>query len=288
MPRQFSPHAIVVALMGVGLFGCAVDVAPSVRNDETAPSSTTALVVIHQAVGNGAARSEISARFVKTMEGAIDERVLQLAGADPIPEMGCAPIGAPSPSAGPTRAITFLDRGDLVASSGPSSIVLSPREVPDPVGLISGVVYFGRTLDDSLPTSEAIRVTSADGSVAIHADVPVPLSDLRVGGEEAVDGLFTLSSLASGAPSANGSDLSIDVTWHQGVPDDIAIFDFTANEGDAYRCAFGDIGHGTIVLPTSAYTAITARRFHHIARDVDHARSDVRIDSARSYRLSIR
>jgi len=281
MPYSPALLTSIAALLGASALGCAADVEPPSRAEVAASAATTALIVLHQVHGVEGVRTEVSARFVTVAEGLVDERSLRLAGAEPLPDMGCGVITTSHLPAAPARPIVLLDQGDLIVTRPTGMIALTPREIPDPVGIVAGVAYIGRSFDDT-PSAPAGRfsIASADQKVAIQADAPPPLSQLRIGSEEARD-----NDIVVLPEHITADEISFEATWQASTRNDLVVFDFSRIDGDSIRCAFGDRGQARIALPSATYTQMTTRRIHHETTTSETMQTDVRADTVRAYRI---
>lgn len=137
--------ALLPAMM-MALVGCSVgDPAAAELADADAPSRVVPLVVVERAVGaSGAARQEATAHFVRARGAALDAAAFKLTGAAlDLPAPGACTTGDRD-LGGPAQAVELVSAGIVALEASAARVVLGPREIPDPVGLVAGTVYAGR------------------------------------------------------------------------------------------------------------------------------------------------
>lgn len=236
------PLFVLSALSMANLVGCG-DPTPEVNADPTS-STATAVVVVERTSGPGMGDNRgdtVNARFVRVRQGAVDEAALRIAGiAEDVPVAGScsAPIET-SPSI-QGRSVELLDVGQVVLSdSAAKSMVLLPRSMPNPAGVVSGVFYSARAAD------------------AFSAGSPVTLRSL--GGPDLVEG-FAVSSLAPRevsdvrvASTAGG----LEVSWDPGDADlhDLFYVDvLSPGARVVVRCS--GVDPTRVVVPSSAFVGV--------------------------------
>ena len=237
--------AALLALAGCSVGSADVDTEPTAQ-------STAAIVVVERTAGPGdLARSEVIARFVRTSRGGVDEQALRIAGARAVPAVGvCASLD--EMDAAP-RPVELADVGSVTVESAGARVALVPRQVPDPVGMISGVIY----------------------SAPISADQALTRTDVRVSGGE-LDGV-TADTTARG----------LELGWDAGDDArDVVFVDVSARGRVGVRCAFADGGRG--VVPAAWVTAndVGTLTLHRVRRAPFQARgldaAELRFDFART------
>lgn len=230
----------VLSLVSSSLVAC-VDAAPDTTAESTS-STATAIVVVERTSGPGDALrgDSVTARFVRVRQGAVDDPALRLAGvAEDLPTAGSC--FAPSDSAPVIhgRSVELLDVGQVVLTSeGSKSTVLLPRAMPDPAGVVSGVLYSStsRAADVFAPGSRVSLKSSggADLGEGFSVDVTAPreLADVRV------------TSVANG----------LDVAWDAANDGDTVYVDvLSAAPRTLMRCTGTDAGRIVVpLLPTSS------------------------------------
>lgn len=147
--------------------GCTVPSSSDNPDAEAIAQSTTAVVVVERTTGPGEAAhaDNVVARFVRVQQGIVDDQVLRVVGAAddvpaPVPAMGTCTAVDPdhtesfegrSSAARTPRGTTLLDVGAVALedskTSGAKGTELLPRMMPDPAGVVSGVIYSARAND---------------------------------------------------------------------------------------------------------------------------------------------
>jgi hypothetical protein len=171
-----------VVLLGGALVGCA-SAAIDPAGAEPGSPAVTAIISLERSAGPGdASRGDsVAARFVRARRGSVDESALRIAGIDAeIPAAGtCIVQGArastTSPDPSGERGVELLDVGHVTIKSegksegmsegksegksegmseGARPTVLTPRSMPDPAGVVSGVLYVSKAPDVFAPGSK--------------------------------------------------------------------------------------------------------------------------------------
>jgi len=287
--------------LGLALMGCSVAATPDEVGADAETSSVTAVVVVSRTVGfagEGAARSEAVARFVRVRGAAVDDDALRMVGAAvDVPAAGtCTRLASPSqPAAAGTiaPAVELVDVGPLALETDAMKKTLVARRVPDVADLVSGVVYAARTADGepAFPSSGRFVVRSAgraaqpgiDSAVdvapfTIEARVDGEPNDLKIGDQDAPAGATI--TLPAGA--------AIDLAWEPaaGASADDAVYVDVAPPGGVAtaRCAFADTGHAALAASTFGSDDGTMA-VHRLHRESFHAKGidagEVRFDFAR-------
>ncbi|MFO0739221.1 MAG: hypothetical protein U0270_25205 [Labilithrix sp.] len=225
--------ALVGILAAPSLVACASGVdAPA--PDTTSPA--TAVVEVERSTGPGdSTRNDaVAARVVRVKQGSVDESALSLAGVGAeVPAAGTCIV--PSESAVVGRSVELLDVGQVsMTSESGKSLVLGPRLMPDPAGVVSGYFYSARSADAFVPGSKVALRSSGSPDLpdgfSISANAPRELVDLHV------------------TPTADGLDLTWDATdsdAHDLVYADV----LSPSPRVALRCVANDAGH--LLIPST-------------------------------------
>ncbi len=256
-PALLAPAALL-ALAGCSVGSADVDTEPTAQ-------STAAIVVVERTAGPGdLARSEVIARFVRTSRGGVDEQALRIAGARAVPAVGvCASLD--EMDAAP-RPVELADVGSVTVESAGARVALVPRQVPDPVGMISGVIY----------------------SAPISADQALARTDVRVSGGE-LDGVTATATAPREMTgvTADTTARGLELGWDAGDDArDVVFVDVSARGRVGVRCAFADGGRG--VVPAAWVTAndVGTLTLHRVRRAPFQARgldaAELRFDFART------
>lgn len=232
------PLLLAGLLASSSLVAC-VGAAPEPTADPTS-STATAIVVVERTAGPGeSVRGDtVTARFLRVRQGAVDDPALRMAGvAEEIPAPGGCLTPSDAPSTMQGRSVELLDVGQVVLTGeGAKSTVLLPRSMPDPAGVVSGVLYSStsRAADLFSPGSRVSLRSSGGTDLAegfsVSVGAPREIGDVRV------------------APSAAG----LDVTWDSGDadPKDVVYVEVTGpGQRGALRCTATETGH--LVLPAA-------------------------------------
>jgi len=159
---------------------------------ETTSSTATAVIVVERTAGPGdTVRGDaVTARFVRVSGGAVDDAALRMAGvAADIPPVGTCSTPSDDAPAVLGRAVELLDVGPVTLSSqategASKSTVLVPRLIPDPAGVVSGVVYSSRSADVFSPSSRVTLRSNGGTDLAegfnVTVTAPHDVADVRV------------------------------------------------------------------------------------------------------------
>jgi hypothetical protein len=185
-------RALLPLLAGLSASGLVACTLPESEPVETTSSSATAVIVVERTAGPGeTVRGDaVTARFVRVSGGAVDDSALRMAGvATDIPAAGtCITPSDDAPSV-LGRAVELLDVGPVTltsqATEGASkSTVLMPRLMPDPAGVVSGVVYSSRSADVFSPSSRVTLRASGGADLVegfnVTVTAPHDVADVRV------------------------------------------------------------------------------------------------------------
>ncbi len=200
-----------LGLLLLTLTACSANVSSPGESDADTLTQTTAVVTFERTTtgdsGREVVRGAATARFVQARTPAfaseraqtsqLDERALKLVGAafEAPPSFGCVPLSAELDAAA-GRALELADVGGLqviqTSASGPGTraFPLVPRQVPDPVGLVGGVLYYAATPAPELSSLLApgsrysVRAAGSSGVAAfeLSGTAPVEVSDVRLAG----------------------------------------------------------------------------------------------------------
>src|SRR4051812_17831387 len=139
---------IELALVGIlavpSLVACGVSTADPTPDPST-PTTATAVVEVERTTGPGdSTRNDaVAARVVRVKQGAVDDSALAIAGvgAD-VPAAGTCIVPSDAATSIAGRSVELLDIGQVsITSDSAKSLVLAPRTMPDPAGVVSGVFY---------------------------------------------------------------------------------------------------------------------------------------------------
>jgi len=263
---------LLTAAVGVSAMGCAVGAPDNIPDAEAGSTNATAIVVVERTSGPGdvASRDAVIARFVRVRQGAVDDAALRIAGvAQDLPALGTCSV--PTAPAVQPRNVELLDVGPVsVDGAQGKTTVLLPRVMPDPAGVVSGVVYSSRAPEAFAPGNKlSLRANGGpdllDGfSVSVKA--PREVSDLKV-----------LSQ-----------PLGLDITWDAADADarDTVYLDVLAPAPRVVvRCAATDVGR--FVVPHTAIGAFEEGQIavHRVRREAFRSKGiepgEVRFDIAR-------
>jgi hypothetical protein len=246
-----APLLLLGVAVSSGLVAC-VGAAPEPSADPTS-SAATAIVVVERTAGPGDAvkGDAITARFVRVRQGAVDDPALRMAGvAEEIPSPGACLTPSDNAGAMQGRSLELLDVGQVVLSSeGAKSTVLLPRSMPDPAGVVSGVLYSStsRAADLFAPGSRVLLRSSGGADLAegftVSVNAPREIGDVRL------------------APIAGG----LDVAWESADtdPKDTVYVDLTGPaQRVILRCTAGDAGR--LFVPLTAANVDDAQLAVHL------------------------
>ncbi len=261
-----AARAVVLApLLGSAAMGCSLSTAPDAADAE-AGTSQAALVTLERSSTDGA-RVEVVARVVRAHGGPLDEAALRIAGlGDALPVLGtCVPVDGPGLSGtregglagtAASRSLELVELGGVALEVGDTfRAPLVARHVPDPAGVLSGVVYNARLTPEGAGllaprATVTVRAQPSPGDVegaAFTATVGVPrdVADVRLAGQDPRE-LTSLTSLGAA-----------ELTWAADADESSATIGVEVRPSDAtrtaYRCAFPDTGRA--LLPAAALSA---------------------------------
>lgn len=229
---------LLVGLTGSSLVACAAPSAGDQQEGNLPPSSTaTAIVVVERTAGpNDAVRGDVvTARFVRTSQGVVDDPALRMAGvAEDILLTGTCTAPTDQNPIVQKQTVELLEVGQVVLESqGPSgfpkSTQLMPRSMPDPAGVVSGFFYTSRSADVFAPGSRVSLRTTGGALDGFNVTVTAPrdIADVRV------------------STIPNGLDVSWDAS--EADPRDVIYVDVLSPAPRvALRCTGSDVGHLTV------------------------------------------
>jgi cell wall-associated NlpC family hydrolase len=292
-------------LLLLTLSACSASVSSPGESDADAVTQTTAVITFERVTtaseGRDVVRGAAAARFVQSRAGnagatqGVDERALKLVGAafDPPPVLGCITLGDEADSTG-GRAIELADVGSLQVQALPNAspnaspngssngdtrgagkpFALVPRQVPDPVGLVGGVLYYAPSTDSSQVQPGARYAVRAAGSPGVPAfeltgTSPLEVADVRVTahGSGALDVAWSTPDLGKDS----GDVFFVDVVSPRASGSSSA-----SGGGGLVRCAADASG---AALPSSAFVAdevtLAVHRVHR-----ERARANGRLESS--------
>lgn len=199
-----------LGLLLLTLTACSANVSSPGESDADAVRETTAVVTFERITTNGPTgetqvRGAAAARFVQSRSAAPallpDDRALKLVGAafDSPPSFGCVALSDEVDSAS-GRALELADVGALsvvqtapassasATNPAPHAFALVPRQVPDPVGLVGGVLYYAPSteLSQVAPGARyAVRAAGSPGvpSFELSGTSPFEIADVRIAGQ---------------------------------------------------------------------------------------------------------
>jgi hypothetical protein len=259
---------LISSATAAGAIACAV---PTPDPGPDASTAATAIVVLERSSGPGdTVRSDsVGARFVRVRQGSVDDPALRLSGvAEDLPVLGTCVV--PSEASAPVqgRNVELLDVGQVTLTSDVTlkSASLLPRTMPDPAGVVSGVVYASRTEGAFAPGAKvSLRASGGpdllDG-FAVNVTAPRDVADVRV----------------TATPGG------VDVTWDAS---DVDVHDFVYVDvlspapRVSLRCTAADAGRAS--LPISAEEGLVS--VHRVHKESFRARGiepgEVRFDFAK-------
>jgi len=240
-----APLLLIAAVSSSSLVAC-VGAAPESGTDsgaETTSSTATAIVAVERTSGPGdAVRGDaVIARFVRAKQGSVDDPALRMAGVvEDIPVPGACFAPSETTPVIEGRNVELLDVGQLVVTSEDAkSTVLLPRAMPDPAGVVSGVIYSSRSAD-VFSAGSPVSLRSSGGAdlvdgFSISVNAPRDVADVHV------------TSMASG----------LDVSWDaEGAdPHDLVYVDVLSPAPRVVvRCT--SIDAGRLLVPQSSLGGI--------------------------------
>lgn len=233
------PLLLIAATTSSSLVAC-VGAAPEATGTEPATSTTaTAIIALERTSGPGdATRGDaIIARFVRVRQGAVDDPALRMAGvAEDIPTPGTCVAPSDATPVIQGRSVELLDVGPVVLTSDSTkSTMLLPRSMPDPAGVVSGVIYSSRSAD-----------VFSSGS---------PVSLRSAGGQDLADGFFVSVTAPRDLTDVHVTSLpsGLDVSWDasDADPHDVVYVDVLSPAPRiVMRCTGMDAGH--LLVPQSS------------------------------------
>jgi hypothetical protein len=308
--------AVLFPLLGPVLassaLGCSFNAVADAADADVAQANVQALVTVERA-DSREARADVVARVARVRTGTLDEASLKLAGlGDDFPALGTCTsqtgsLGSGAGSSSTSTAGAFGSRGlelvdvGQVSLEGPDGLraPLVARQVPDPAGMLSGVMYSARISDPTQhagtsPVTLTVRAPGVTGdpeSLAFVAQVTLPkdLSEVRLGGLDPKDFAAT-----TGSPA--------DLTWQAAQDsEDLVVVDLKSADRAA-RCTFADVGRASLLTPATNEllqdaTSLTVHRIHreHFRLDrtdrtdprkAEAPRGEIRVDSSRTFVLT--
>jgi hypothetical protein len=262
-----------------GALGCSVTATADSADASDVSTSQAALVTVERT--SDPAKTEVVARLVRVVgPGTLDEPALRLAGAsDDLPGLGtCVAPSVRAQGASAVRSLELADLGQVTAELGGAPVSLTARHVPDPAGMLSGVVYNARLSEPGAVEGRklVVRAAPTDPDAAFVAEVRVPadVSDLRLAGQDPRE--------LSAAPGPT------ELTWLAGEPEDIIVVDVRAQGRPPVRCAFADAGRGVLPL-LGDDGSLVVHRVHRERFRLDRSRRDdgeIRFDTAKTFVFS--
>lgn len=231
------------------LAGCAVS-SPD-PGPEATSTTATAIVAVERTIGPGdTVRADtVAARFVRVRQGLVDEAALRVAGvSDDVPAPGvCTEPNDSSHASIQGRSVDLLDVGQVTVAtdSARKSLVLSPRTMPDPAGVVSGVFYTSRSAE-AFGAGGKVALRSTGGAdldaFSLNVTAPRELADVRIG------------------QSAGG----FDVTWDASEDSkDLVYVDVLAPATHAViRCSAIENGHVFLPYTGSEDGQVAVHRLH--------------------------
>ncbi len=231
-----------LGLLLLTLTACSANVSSSGESDADALTQTTAVVTFERTTtgeaGREVVRGAATARFVQarsaqttqaSQASQLDDRALKLVGAafEAPPSFGCVPLSEELDAAA-GRSLELADVGGLQvtqtsagatpggAAPAGRAFPLVPRQVPDPVGLVGGVLYYAATPAPELssllvPGSRySVRAAGSPGVAAfeLSGSAPLEVSEVRVSGAP-----NNQSAQGTGRVAIAGSAQTVEVAW---------------------------------------------------------------------------
>ncbi len=184
-----APLLLIAAVWSSSLVACVGGGSePSIDSGTETSSTATAIVALERTSGPGdAVRGDaVTARFVRVRQGAVDDPALRMAGvAEDIPAPGACFAPSDTTPVIQGRGVELLDVGQVVLTSeGSKSTVLLPRSMPDPAGVVSGVIYSSRSAD-VFSAGSPVSLRSSGGAdlldgFSVSVTAPRDIADVRV------------------------------------------------------------------------------------------------------------
>ena len=184
-----APLLLIAAVSSSSLVACvgAPEASSTDSGAENTSSTATAIVAVERTSGPGdAVRGDaVTARFIRVKQGSVDDPALRMAGvAEDIPAPGACLAPSEATPVIQGRGVELLDVGQVVLTSdGTKSTVLLPRSMPDPAGVVSGVIYSSRSADVFNPGSP-VSLRSSGGAdldgFSVSVTAPRDVADVHV------------------------------------------------------------------------------------------------------------
>jgi hypothetical protein len=245
MPSATSLFAAPLVIFGVFSAGCSQPIVDDVA--DAAGAQTQGIVTIDRLVAaDGSTQTHVSAKFLRLGASADPDVAERVVGSRlDLPALGecrLSMAGQPQDDAASLPSIgsiELLDVGDVTIQGGDLSLPLAARAFPDIADLVSGVFYTSRDASTDLPAPAHYRLDST-GSASVERfdlslEAPAAPEDIRLGEEALEQG----PSIDTTAPVA--------LRWRAGQAEDVIYVDLTtASTPSSIRCAFTDVGHGSI------------------------------------------
>ena len=265
----------ILAAAAAGL-GCSANVVAAPEPDaESGPTSAAFVEITRTSAGDG---SRTVARFARVRGGTLGDGEMDLLRVGlALPPVDSCAVANPARSGreGPSpRAVELADVGALSVEAGGATSILTARQLPDVIDLVSGVVYWGEAPLPSRGRYELRATGRAELDAppfVIAAQSPGEPQDVRVAGQSGAQ-----ITLPAG---------SVDLSWEPGSTDDLVYVDIAARGQPTTRCAFADGGRAAIPSSAIAQAEEGTLAIHRVHREgfrvrgVD--RGEVRFDLAR-------
>lgn len=274
--QRVATHCVATGTLALSILACSVT-PESYDVDEDSGSTHAIVTITRQEAGDGAARADALAGFIR-FPAATDRAIaLDVAGLGVhLPEPGhCwqGQRGRPGPELSEVSAIELLEAGRvrLVADGGPPH-ELAPHAFPSVGDFVSGVLYASRERSgQGLPAGERYRFEADGGAVGaldVEKAAPQVLSDVSLNGAplEAVDVLST--------------EQPLDVIWSASThPADRVYLELTSTQGSkGLVCAFEDAAGAGTLSPAEFEVGETAQLTLHRLRILRTPWRDAAVD----------
>ncbi len=282
--RALSSTTLAASLALLG--GCSAAVGTPSELDADTATPVHAVVVVERAQQGDGARVAVVARFVSVRGGVVDDRALRMVGAlSRVPAGGaCAVLD--DAEEGAVRGVELHDVGAVTLEAASTRSALVTRQVPDPIGRVTGVFYFSPADIHAVAPGAKVSLLvqgSPHGDIApfvVAGAAPRDLGEVRVAGQDIARPVVVA---ASGGP--------IEITWEgsEGASprpgDDATVFVDVSTARQTTRCAFADVGRASV--PAAALSGDTGQiTLHRIKRDRFAARGvepgELRFDFSRT------
>lgn len=258
------------------LTACSANVSSPGESDADVVTPAIAVVTFERITTTSDTRDVVrgaaTARFVQARAGGaaqVDDRALKLVGAafEAPPSVGCSLRNSPlldesdTAAAGSALELAYVGALQVVQAVPPSgggsarAFPLAPRQVPDPVGLVGGVLYYAPAPELSSQLVPGVRYTvRAAGSPGVPSfelsgTSPLEVSDVRVAGQTSgaravISAQVAQTELAWSTPDSGAGDVFfVDVSVQRGI----------GANGGTLRCAADAAG---AVIPGSAFATL--------------------------------